>query len=477
MKFDPGKITFICYAGDNGVTVVKSAVDDSHKRVFLAHEYLPATSDNSEEELAAKIGGIFKKLEYNGNFVVLSLPHKFAACRYLKIPAQMPQEIENIAALQASAFFPSSTKELVTGYSVISTEKQGYSDINLVIVQKDIIDSYIRIIERLNVKNFKITLSSWGLSNLREFIEPGIAEPSLLIEIDFPRVELAVCGKGGLIFSRYFNIPGKGAAWLNLFVEEVNKTNETYLKEMPDQKPSRILIMGASKNYSSFEEIGGRLHLPVRVVRYWDAISCEGNFRGSMESADNSLAGIIGLGLKEIPESMNLIPRELKSSKRNIYERKEIFWIAAFIFATAFVLRIAAAKALDNKAVYLKHLTAEMKKIEPGAKKLEAYEKRLELMKKHLMAKPSSLDFINEVYRLIPDNLSLINFSYDEAKQVSLRGQSTELSPVFSFVSRLESSPVFKNFQPKVKYVAKKKTPAGEVIDFEINCVKVNSNE
>ncbi len=477
MKFDAGKITFVCSVGDNGITVIKYSLDDSHKSVFLAHEYLPATSDISEAELIGKISSVFRKLDYQGNFVILSLPHKFAACRYLKIPAQISQEIENIAALQASVFFPSSSKELVTGYSVISSEKQGYSDINLVIVQKEIIDSYIRILDKLGVKNFKITLSSCGLANLREFIEPGITVPSLLIEIDFPRVEVAVAGKGGLIFSRSFNIPGQGAAWLNLFVEEVNKTNEVYLKEIPDQKPARIIIVGAPKSYKIFGEIGGRLHLPVSVIRYWDLLPCERNFRDSIESAENSLAGIIGLGLKEIPESMNLIPRVLKSSKRNIYERKEIFWIAALILATALVIRIAAAKALDNKAVYLKQLTAEMKKIEPGAKKLEAYEKRLELMKKHLMAKPSSLDIIHEVYQLISTNLSLVNFNFEEAKLVTLRGQATELSPVFSFVSRLENSPVFNKFQPKVKYVGKKKTPSGEVIDFEISCAKINPNE
>ncbi|MFH0828308.1 MAG: PilN domain-containing protein [Candidatus Omnitrophota bacterium] len=477
MKFDKRKIIFICQIAENGLTAIKYSVDNSHKSVFLAYEYLPISADSSEAELAGKIGSIFKKLEYNGNLVILSLPHKFAACRYLRIPAQAPQEIENIAALQAAAFFPSSSKELVTGYSIISSGKQGYSDINLVIAQKDIIDSYFRVLGKLGVKKFKITLSSHGFSNLRELIEPGEPGPAMLIEIDFPKVELAVVSKGGLIFSRSFNVAGPGQEWLSLFVEEVNKTREAYLKEIPDKGASRIFIVGAPKNYKIFEEISGRLHLPVKVVPYWEVISCAESFRKSIESAGNSLAGIIGLGLKEIPESMNLIPQDLKVIKRSSYERKEIFWIAALILATALVLRIAAAKSLDNKALYLKQLSVEMKKIEVNAKKLEGYEKRLELMRKHLTAKPTSLDIIQEVFQIIPGNLSLVNFNYEESKQVTLRGQSAELTPIFSFVSRLENSPVFKKFQPKVKYAGKKKTPAGEVIDFEISCAKINPNE
>jgi hypothetical protein len=292
----------------------------------------------------------------------------------------------------------------------------------------------------------------------------------MIIEIDSPRVELAISSKQGLIFSRSFNILQQEHNWLPLFIEEVNKTQEAYLKEIPDKEPTKIFIVGPPKKYKIFEGIGSQLKLPVRIIPYWEKISCAENFKKTIQDLNNSLAGIIGLGLKEIPESINLMPYALKAIKKNIYERKEVFRIIILILAISFVLRIAVSKNLDNKTAYLRLLTAEMEKTGKDAKRLQDFEKRLEFMKSYLIKKPTSLDIIYGLYQAIPQNLSLNSLSYDEGSQIVLRGQASELSSVFLFVSQLEKSTVFKDFQVKVKYLTKKKTQSGEAIDFEIVC-------
>lgn len=472
MRLNKQRIIFLCQITENGLVIIKLSVDNSSKRKFLACEFMPLDSDSKKEELTEKINRILKKLEYKNNLIILSLPHKFATCRYLKIPTQIPQEIEKIVALQASTYLPSSFKELITGFLILSTVKSGYSDINLVIVQKEIIERYINIFNKLAIKNFKITLNSYGLSNLCNFIEPDESGTVMIIEIDLPRVELAISAQHALIFSRSFNISKQEKDWLEFLIEEVNKTKEAYLKEIPGKEPGKIFIFGSPKKYKMFEEIGNQLQLPVKIIPYWEKISCIENFQKCIQDSNNSLASIIGLGLKEIPESINLIPYDLKAITKNIYERKEVFRIIVFILSITLVLGLAASKNLDNKTLYLKLLTAEMKKIEKDAKKLEDFEKRLEFMKSYLIKKPASLDIIYGLYQAIPQNLSLNNFSYEEGNQIVLRGQTPELSSVFLFISQLEKYAVFKNFQVKVKYVTKKKTQSGEVVDFEIVCSK-----
>lgn len=465
---------FLCQISENNLIVIKCSSLNSHKSNFLACENLPLSSDTDETELIEKLGRILKKLEYKNNQLILALPHKFATSRYLKVPTQIPHEIEKIVALQASTYLLSTFKELITGFLVIATEKTGYSDINLVIVQKEVIERYVRIFNKLAVKKFKITLSSFGLANLCNLIEPETATAVMIIEIEFPRVELAVSSNQGLIFSRSFNILKQEKDWQRLFVEEVNKTKEAYLKEIPGKELSKILIVGPAQNYKMFEGISGQFKLPVGIIPYWEKISGTQDFQKNIQESSNSLAGIIGLGLKEIPESINLIPDDLKAIVKNAYARKEIIRIAMFIAAITLVLGLAAYKNLENKTLYLKTLTAELKKIEKDALRLEDFEKKLEFMKSHLMKKPASLDIIYGLYQALPQNLSLNSLGYEEAEQVVLRGQTPDLSSVFLFVSQLEKTAVFKNFQAKVKYVSKKKTQSGEIVDFEIVCSRQN---
>ncbi len=95
-------------------------------------------------------------------------------------------------------------------------------------------------------------------------------------------------------------------------------------------------------------------------------------------------------------------------------------------------------------------------------------EKRLEILGKYSQKKPSVLEALYELHQLIPGEVSLVNFIYEEGGQITLRGQTRELNSVFAFVSQLEESLVFKNFSIKVRYATKKNTPAGEIIEFEI---------
>ncbi|MDD4955607.1 MAG: PilN domain-containing protein, partial [Candidatus Omnitrophica bacterium] len=82
------------------------------------------------------------------------------------------------------------------------------------------------------------------------------------------------------------------------------------------------------------------------------------------------------------------------------------------------------------------------------------------------------LDALYELYRVAPKDIYLSSFVYENDKQIALRGQTPELNYVLELVSALEKSKVFGNFTSKLRYATKKKTQTGEIIDFEIVCLK-----
>ena len=93
-------------------------------------------------------------------------------------------------------------------------------------------------------------------------------------------------------------------------------------------------------------------------------------------------------------------------------------------------------------------------------------------MEARLQKKPSTLDIVSELLKIVPNEISLVSLSYAEDNQLILRGQSPNLNSIFTFVSELEKSKVFQGFSPKIRYATQKKTQAGEIVDFEISGAK-----
>ena len=92
----------------------------------------------------------------------------------------------------------------------------------------------------------------------------------------------------------------------------------------------------------------------------------------------------------------------------------------------------------------------------------------INIIKKQLDMRGTSVDVIRELYRLIPANISLTIFDFEENKSCTLRGTSDELSNVFAFITILENSQYFENVT--VRYATKRAVKRKTLTDFEIVC-------
>jgi len=466
------KAIFLCQITENSLKVIKCLVSDNSKREFVGSAVEAITSDIDDKKLTEKLNQIFNKLEYEHNPVIVSLPRQKVTCRYLKVPTQAPKEIDNIVILQAPRYLPYPANELITGYQVISTEKGGYTNINLVIVHKDVVQRYLDILRNINIKDAAISLSSYGLCNLYSYMEPGEPQTVMLIDIDPPEIELLITSGGKFLFSRSFKIRGQ-QDWQSLLVEEINKSQDAYLKEIGGKAPGKIIIFGPSAKSQEFKEaLSKQVSIGTKTPPYWEGVSASEGFLNSIANINNSLANLIGMGLKDVPNSLNLLPRVIKEEHKKIILQRERLRLISFISGIILIFGLGMAKNLDNKSKYLVRLKAELNKIENEAKSLEGIEKRFKLLEERSDKKSSGLEIFYQLHQITPNQISLANFIYEEDNQVALRGQTAELNSVFEFVSQLEKAAAFKNFNIKVRYATKKQTQSGEIIDFEIVCLK-----
>lgn len=471
--FGTERVGFICQISEDALKVIKYISKKHNKTEFVGLEVETLLPGIDDKKLSERFNQVFKRLEYNHNPIIISLPRSYVTCRYLKIPSQVPTEIERIINLQASSYLPYSPSELIIGYQIISTDKDGYAYINLVIVYKDVIERYLKAFKGLKTVKPTVGLSSYGLCNLYNYIKTQEPHPVMLVDIDSQQIELAIIFRRKLLFSRSFKLNRGQTNWENLFIEEINKTRDAYLKEVSMPEPVKIIVLGEER---AAQELARALNkqtvLAIETLSYDQSFNLSQELVNSITTCGRSFTSLIGLGLERIPESLNLLPKEIKAEVAKASLRKERLKLILVISGIILIWGLGIAKNLDNKTRYLKQLKTELNKISKEARPLEEIEKRLKFIEAHAQKEISSLDILYELHQTMPTQINLANFIYEEDKEVTLRGQAQELDAIFIFVGQLEKSVIFKNFNIKVKYATKRKTAAGEIVDFEITCLK-----
>ena len=464
----------ICQFSDAYLAALKCAPLGPGKE-FSGFEAEAVPSGADEKLISGKLSSLIKKLNCENCSVIVSLPRSQVISRNIKIPAQSPEEIEKIIALQASRYLPYPAAELITGYQVIATEAQGYSSINMVIVHKDVIARYVKVLKELNIgSGFKIFLSSYGLCNLYHYLNAAESGPVAVTEINHNHAEVVIVSGNKLLFSRSFKLIRSLPGWEDILTVEISKTCDAYLKEVSMPAVKKLVVLDTGAEAAEFVEFF-RKHsaLEAQLVPFAEKTGIPQNTLKALPGP--AFSSLIGLGLKETDESLNLLPGEIKEKSRKASIHRQRLWIILFLSGIFLLWYLAAIKNLDNKTIYLERLKAEMDKVSEKARPLEEIEKRVRVFEGRRLKKINALDVLHEVYRIMPIEVSLISFNYEGEHEISLRGQGQELNSVFKFVSLIEQSQLFKNFSIKVKYATKKKTQAGEVVDFEITCLSGKS--
>jgi len=468
MKTEKKKPIFVFQVTNETLKVIKGiSIRNSLELIAAEVEVITKNDDN---DLSQKLGLVLKKLGYNNRPIIVALPRNSATLRFIKIPSVDPEEIDKILSLQASTFLPYPSTELITGYQTILVDNQGCSQVNLIIVHKDIIKRYIDLFEKLNIKNFTIALSSWGIANLYNYFYPQDSGMVMIADIDSTQVELDIIDKKKIVFSRYFNLNLFQSANQNILANEINKTQDAFLKEVTKESLGKIVVISQGKELSKNWQVA--LPLPVEELKYLDKLNCSKEALSRISSYEHSFASLIGFILKEVPVSLDLLPTDLKENRRRLIERNEKLRLALLFLGVVILLTIGVLKNIDNKIKYLKQQNSEIVNIGNEARPLEDIQRRFEFMGKRQQKKPSALEIFSALYKVVPPGVVLVNFSYEEDNQIILRGQSPTHDSVFAFAAGIEKSPVFSKFKPKIRYATQKRTVSGEVVDFEIICVR-----
>jgi len=461
---------FIFQLSEGFFKVARRSLANGQKGFAWDLDLSPILPDTDDKKIFNQVVGVLRRMKYNGEPVVVSLPRLNVTSRYLKVPAQDPDEIEKIVGLQASRLFPYPANELNSGFQILNTDAGGFSEVNIIIVHRAIIERYLRLCRELKANRITIALSSWGLRSLYYFLFPHERSPLTLVDVDSEIAELVVLENGKLIFSRSFRVTGSLNDWSGQCLEEIKSTWEVFGREVGREAPQKIMVLENSATSLKLIEALRSNNFNVSGLSYLRLMDIPSSNIKAKEGLSGSFASLLGLGVAEIPDNFNFLPPRMKEVTRAISQRQQIIRQIAVCVAIMVLFGLGTFLHLENKKNYLKHLKQELVKVEQQTATLEEVERRFQAFQSYSRNRLSCLEAISDLHRAIPADVSLLSFTFEDARQIILRGQAQELSLVFSFVEQLQKAPAFKDFQVKVRYATKKKGLKGEVVDFEIVC-------
>jgi len=245
----------------------------------------------------------------------------------------------------------------------------------------------------------------------------------------------------------------------------------TFQSEERGKVPSRVFISGSRRNFSGLDSlISQELKLPVDVTDPFKNIPLSAAVTKRLEaiSKDVSISAVLGLALDTHRKKIEFSLPDIQIRKTLKERSKELMLLGSLLMYIFLMISGVYLARMYNRQAYLKFLSTQFQDVNKDLNQLDPMIKRIKVIKDRLDNQGSCLNYLYQIHRIIPSDITLKSFTFDVQDKVTLRGQALEMSGVFKFISTLEGSGYFKNIQ--TKYTSKKKIEDKDIAEFEIVC-------
>lgn len=463
------KITTVVEISDKHIKIAQvSFAGKEIKVIACVYKELAATSAETTETELKKI---LREYNIKPKDLILVIPRQLVTTKNIRLPSQNSREIGEMAGFQALKQIPYPKEEIAYGFSVYGADAEGYSKVILVICHRDAIIKPIEILKRCGLVPQKVTLSSFGLLNWfivsGDYAKRSEASPVILVDCNAASSDIAIIYKSKLIYTRGLSFGyGEGDKYRARLREEIEKTLSVYEAEPEAGRPVEAIFTGkVTELADSKEYLEDALNMKVEFIDSFRPVPLDILPKFQSCAAQTSYSALIGSAFQL--EEADLLPKEMKTALALKAKKKEV--ITSVILAATLILLISFIiwNKILQKERNLKALESKLTQTAPAAEKIEKMRSASDVIKFQLKKKSEALDVLNEIYRIVPPQIYLALYTYEEDR-VDLKGTATVLSDVFKFVTILENSPYFQNVE--VRYATKRKIGDQELVDFEITC-------
>jgi hypothetical protein len=410
-----------------------------------------------EDRTAKKIMEQFSVNRLKIRDVILLLPRYAAISRLFRLPTKDMQEIKNMVALHISReSFCERADNIVYDWALIGFDKDGYALVSVFIMQKEMVNKYIRILEKAGISPLRVTLNTagllnWSKQNRAEIKESG-AKCVYLLNADHDTFDFNLLLAGHSIFSRTFSLPGR------LDPEYSNRLN----------RELKVSLELSRRLSGQFFDHDGKLYV-TGTANALEGLDLEGCFQQPVErflkNTPVSYAAVVGMALEDSSTGIDLTPQGVK--KKNKQEKKLFFLKQGvrFVGLTAIAVSLLLCMVVNKKIGKAQELKIELAR--SAALEKEAQGARLlKFLEKDVLQNSYICDVFYELYRFTPELVFLDDFKATGGRGLEWTGTSPDVQVLFQFLAALERSSYLKNV--RIDYIEGQKNENDKKIKFKM---------
>ena len=408
----------------------------------------------------------------------LTVPLPLVITRNIEIPSQDPLEIKEIVNLQASRHTPYARAEIIVDTLNSGLARERYSKVLLVIVPKETVNKQIQLLDRAGLKLERVFFPPEAIAMAAVKIAGRDADGTLgILHMDHGFTTFLVVQGGKLLFVRGIHIGAtqlvdEKESYLDRFQDELEKSMETYTADEVGAPPKSVMLAGVLNDVTDFDDVlNEAFKIPLKRQSYAEHFNLSEGARATLSSSKMvSFLNLIAPMTFYDKIKVDLTSEEKKLKIQLEKRAREMLKMGVLTLVLFSLVFVNVTSKISFKKAYLKQITTHYLPVRDSAKQLEQMLAKTQLVKSYLLSRGNSLQALTELYDATPLDIRLGEIKYDESSsKFSIKGTSSVMSSVFSFVSELDKSGIFKNV--KTKYVTSRNENGRDVADFEINCL------
>jgi Tfp pilus assembly protein PilN len=427
------------YIHEDGLSIVFLKSSFKSIRVENQADYSLDSNKPFRERMlicADLIHDFIKSNNVESSDILLGIPRESVILRDIEFPLAVKENLRSTLEYKIENYVPLKVENVYFDYQIIEEDKQhNRLKILLVVVQKDILDAYFSVKDRLGIGLTGISIDSSAYVNYLAYHPDTSQDTDYVFVYETSRrigsmLHLGVVINKVLQYSRSVSVSPEHDIG-TILSKELKPVKEIFANN-PDTV--KLFYISDSDDNPFLPHLEAHEEFQIQIPD-----------PALLEIAGSSMIPAMGLALESVrksPMHINLLPAPLrKRPSRKVYYIMfaliGLFIIAGITWGGSKIMR--QSMVLSHLNAETERLAAEVKDIDKIKENIKDLEVRIEYLDKLWRGRVPLVEVFKEVTERIPESAWLQDLNYDD-KGVQIYGYADSASEL---ISLLEASPLF----------------------------------
>jgi len=398
--------------------------------------------------------------------------------RTLELPSTNPKEIASMLELQLGKLTPYPRADILSGWTVIGSFRDGYTSVLLAVARKALIEGVLQLLKTKRITPQWVGVSTEGIASwssqaaAREPAAPA-EELTALIDVDFASTDCAILSQGRLLFSHsiaigHEQLTGAEPATLR-WVGELVRLPRILLHEEIKGRISRGVLTGVTHGLEPLvEQLTSQWGVGVEIKDSLAPFAPSPTVTQSAHATRVSYTALAGALASGTPPRIDLIPQEAKVSQALQVRSKHLARFAGSLVALLVLAGVLYLERIVILRHYLAQLQQRLAEVERTSHQVVQQQEAMQSIRAWLEPSHGALEILRTVTASVDPEITVTELSFKRNEPVTIEGKAGTMPAAFAFLDRLKQQGTFANVH--ARSVAKTRGASAVGADFEIVC-------